>query len=180
MSSTRHALDNSTAKAVAEALGEELRQAREAKGWSRARFVDLLPSGIGERTVLAYEHGLRTLTVLRLMELCDVLDVTASTLLSRALQKAHAHLTNLDLRVDLRTLINDGSVTYRPMIQWAKNKLSNCPDGIAEVPPAAVAELANLMGHKHQDLAAYLARFTPETTPSSADDSVPAIYEAGT
>jgi hypothetical protein len=47
--------DEVTEKAVARALGEELRRAREAGEWSRAQFVRLLPSGIGDRTLLAYE-----------------------------------------------------------------------------------------------------------------------------
>jgi hypothetical protein len=42
-------------RVVSRAIGEELRRAREAGGWSRAQFVKLLPSGIGDRTLLAYE-----------------------------------------------------------------------------------------------------------------------------
>jgi hypothetical protein len=37
-------------KAFARAVGEELRRAREERGWSRARFVELLPSKIGGGT----------------------------------------------------------------------------------------------------------------------------------
>ncbi len=99
--------EDTTAKAIAVALGGELRRAREAMGLSRAQFVALLPSGIGERTLLAYEHGLRQVTVARLAELCDVLGVTPSTLLTEALQKARIHLANLVLRVDLQALIKD-------------------------------------------------------------------------
>ena len=99
--------EDTTAKAIAVALGGELRRAREVMGLSRAQFVALLPSGIGERTLLAYEHGLRQVTVARLAELCDVLGVTPSTLLTEALQKARIHLANLVLRVDLQALIKD-------------------------------------------------------------------------
>lgn len=37
--------DELTASAIARALGEELRRAREGRGWSRASFVKRLPSG---------------------------------------------------------------------------------------------------------------------------------------
>ena len=67
--------DEVPSKAFARAVGEELRRTREARGWSRAQFVKLLPSGVGERTLLAYEHGLRQLTVPRLNEISQVLEV---------------------------------------------------------------------------------------------------------
>jgi transcriptional regulator with XRE-family HTH domain len=160
-----------TAKTVSVAVGEELRRAREARGWSRAQFIAQLPSGIGERSLLAYEHGLRHLTILRLLELCYGLEVTAPTLLNQALQKARIHLANLVLRVDLRELVNDRSIKFRPMVHWAQNKLNKCPSGIAELTPSVVAELATFMGHEHRDLAVYLAKFTPETATDHADAS---------
>src|SRR5690349_10328107 len=83
-------------------LGEELRCAREALGWSRLQLVARLPSGIGERTLLSYEHGTRHLTALRLVELCYALGVDAPTLLRRALQRARIHIENLPLQVQLR------------------------------------------------------------------------------
>jgi hypothetical protein len=41
--------------AIKKAVGAALRRAREAEEWSRTEFVALLPSGIGERTLLSYE-----------------------------------------------------------------------------------------------------------------------------
>ncbi len=46
-------------RAISRAVGEELRRAREAKGWSRAQLVGMLPSGIGDRTLLSYEPAPR-------------------------------------------------------------------------------------------------------------------------
>jgi transcriptional regulator with XRE-family HTH domain len=155
-------LDEKTAGAIARAIGDELRRAREAGGWSRARFVARLPSRIGDRTLLAYEHGLRQLTVLRLLELCQGAGVGAPEVLARALQRAGIALANLTLRVDLRQLVVHGNERFRPMVQWARNKLNKCPDGVAELTPSAVVELADFMGCTHQDLAAHLARFLPE------------------
>jgi transcriptional regulator with XRE-family HTH domain len=154
--------DEKTAKAIARAIGDELRRAREAGGWSRSRFVARLPSGIGDRTLLAYEHGLRQLTVLRLLELCQGAGVGAPEVLARALQGARIALANLTLRVDLWQLVQHRNEKFRPMVQWARNKLNKCPDGVAELTPSAVIELADFMGCTHQDLATYLARFLPE------------------
>lgn len=151
-----------TEKAISRAIGEELRRAREATGWSRLQLVSRLPSGIGERTLLSYEHGTRHLTVLRFIELCRALSVAAPTLLNQALQRARIHLQNLVLQIDLRHLLNDRNEKFRPMHQWARNKLTENPDGVVELPPSSVRELATFVGCTYHELADYLARFIPE------------------
>jgi transcriptional regulator with XRE-family HTH domain len=154
--------DEAAVKALSRAIGEGLRRAREAKGWSRGQLVARLPSRIGDRTLLSYEHGTRHLTVIRLVELCRPLGVAAPTLLSDALQRARKELDNLVLRVALKNLINDDNVQFRPLRQWAKNKMNRCPDGIVELEPSAVEELADFVGYKASDLAKYLAKFVPD------------------
>lgn len=149
-------------KTTSRAIGEELRRARERNGWSRAQLVALLPSGIGDRTLLSYEHGTRHLTALRLIELCRALGVSAPTLLNQALQRAHIHLQHLTLRVNLTYLLNDRNEKFRPMHQWARNKLNDNPDGIAELPPSSVRELATLVGCKYADLTNHLTKFMPD------------------
>jgi transcriptional regulator with XRE-family HTH domain len=156
-------------EAIAKALGVELRRARERTGLSRAQMVARLPSGIGDRTLLAYEHGLRQLTIVRLVELTEGLGVGATTVLGQALQRAQIHLQNLTLRIDLRALLNDQNHRFRPLHQWARNKLNQCSGGIVEVMPAAVAEIALFLGCDHQDLATYLVRFTPEDAEPQED-----------
>jgi transcriptional regulator with XRE-family HTH domain len=158
-----------TEKAVARALGEELRRAREAGGWSRAQFVTRLPSGIGDRTLLAYEHGLRQLTIIRLLELAEALGVNAPAVLSQALQRARLHLQNLVLQVDLRRLLNANNTRFRPLVQWAKNRLNDAPEGVAELTPSAVREMAAFVGSTHHELARYLAKFIPQ--PAEDDDA---------
>jgi transcriptional regulator with XRE-family HTH domain len=156
-------------RAISRAVGEELRRAREAKGWSRAQLVGMLPSGIGDRTLLSYEHGTRHLTVLRLVELCRALGVAAPSLLNQALQRARIHLQNLVLQIDLRQLLADNSDTYRPMSQWARNKLAENPDGVVELAPSSVRELAAFVGCQHRGLANYLARFIPDELPDGVE-----------
>jgi transcriptional regulator with XRE-family HTH domain len=156
------ARDEAAEKTISRAMGEELRRAREAKGWSRTQLAARLPSGIGDRTLLSYEHGTRHLTVLRFIELCRALGAAAPVLLNQALQRARIHLQNLVLQVNLHFLLNDKSDKFRPMHQWARNKLNDNPDGVVELPPASVRELATFVGCEYEELARYLARFLPE------------------
>jgi transcriptional regulator with XRE-family HTH domain len=149
-------------KVISRAIGEELRRTREAKGWSRGQLVALLPSGIGDRTLLSYEHGTRHLTALRFIEICRTLGVAAPVLLNQAMQRARIHLQNLVLRIDLRFLLNDRSDKFRPMHQWARNKLNENPEGVVEVAPSSVRELATFVGCEYLELANYFARFLPD------------------
>lgn len=161
--------DDVTDRVISRAVGEELRRAREEKGWSRGHLVAKLPSGIGDRTLLSYEHGTRQLTVIRLIELCRALGVAAPSLLNQALQRARIHLQNLVLQIDLRQLLNDNSDKFRPMFQWARNKLTENPDGLVELAPSSIRELATFVGCTHHELANYLARFIPEIVQEDPD-----------
>jgi transcriptional regulator with XRE-family HTH domain len=157
-----------SAKVFSKVLGEELRRVREAREWSRAQFVARLPSGIGERTLLAYEHGLRQLTALRIIELCYVLGVDAPTLLGRALQRAQVHIETLPLTIDLEALLQDRTMSFRPLKQWALNTLNDHPDGVVEITPEVAKHLALFMGYSNEQMARYLARFLPDDTTYSS------------
>jgi hypothetical protein len=148
--------------AVTQGVGGELRCLREARGLSRLQVVSRLPSGIGDRTLLSYEHGTRQLTVLRLAELSWALGANAPTVLAYGLQRARLLLDHLTLAVDLRALLLDERVTFRPLAQWARNLLNDHPDGIVEVEPAVVRHLASFIGCTHSELAEHFARFTPD------------------
>lgn len=148
-------------KVISRAIGEELRRTREELGWSRAQLADRLQSGIGDRTLLAYEHGTRNLTALRFIEIGYTMETDPSKLMSRGLQRAHIRLENLALEVDLRALLHDRNDKFRPMHQWARNVLNAHPDGITEVEPAVVQNLALFIGCSYLDLASHLSRFTP-------------------
>lgn len=152
-------------KIFSRAIGTELRRAREALDMSRAKFVLGLPCGIGERTLLAYEHGLRMISIIRLVELCEHLKQSAPDLLARALQNTKLHLANLTLRVDVRKVINGRNMKFRPMVTWARNRLNDSPDGIVALTPSAIRELAAFVGQPHDDLARYLANLGPDVSP---------------
>lgn len=166
--------NNASEKVISQAIGKALREAREALNWSRGQLVACLPSGIGDRTLLSYEHGTRHLTVLRLLEIARVVGIPGPTLLTLALQKAEVELTNLVLQVDLKALLKNESVKFRPMIQWARNKLNKHPDGVVEVPPSIVEELANFAGYDYEDLAKHLAQFAPKEDSDTADTNTEA------
>jgi hypothetical protein len=148
--------------AITIAVGEELRCLREARHWSRLRLVEKLPSGIGDRTLLSYEHGTRQMTLLRLAELSWALDVAAPTVFSRGLQRAGLLIETLTIAVDLQALLADDRVTFRPLEQWAKNTLNDHPNGIAEVEPAVVKNLARCIGCTQRELTDHLLRFIPD------------------
>lgn len=149
-------------KAIQKAVGEELRRAREARGWSRVELADRLPSGIGDRTVLSYEHGTRELSFLRLLEICWALDVDLTSLVRTALQRARINLDKQAIHVDLRALSRDESVTYRSMVQWARNALNEYPDGTIELEPVVVKHLALSVGCDYHGLINHLARYIPD------------------
>lgn len=148
--------------AISRALGEELRRAREERGLSRVELAAMLPSGIGERTLLSYEHGTRRLTFLRFLEIGWALGVDPLALARQALQRARIQLDKLTLRVDLRALTRDESSTYRSVVQWARNTLNDHPDGVVEVEPVVVRHLAYSVGCDHRGLINHLARFIPD------------------
>lgn len=148
--------------AIAHALGSEIRRAREAGGWSRAQFVARLPSRISSRTYVAYELGARQLSIMRFLELCRELGIAAPVVLHQALLNARLELHNLVLHVDLRGLLADTSDRFRLIFDWARNRIPDASDGVVELPPVAVREMAALIGCSHLDLAQYLVEFTPD------------------
>lgn len=155
-------------EAISRALGDELRRVREGLGLSRDAFVCRLPSRIGSRTLLAYEHGYRLLTVVRFLGLCEGLAVSPPDLLAHALQRAEIHLSHLKLRVDLNKVLTERNMNFRPLVQWARNRLNHTPNGIIEVSPDAILELAAVVGHSQEDLTRYLCEFTPDPDPGEA------------
>jgi transcriptional regulator with XRE-family HTH domain len=146
-----------------QALGVELRHAREDKGWSRAELVAKLPSRIGERTLLSYEHGTRQMNLVRMHEICQALAITTPDLLRRAEERALRLLRDVPLRVDLHQLLTDKD-EFR-LHRWANNALAESADGIAEITPSAVEDIAVLLGIPPRELTAFLCRFSPREQP---------------
>jgi len=161
--------DLAVGKIVRRAIGSELRRARERCGWSRNELSNRLPSGVGERTILAYELGSRNLQMVRFIELCHALGVSASGLLTIALQRARVNLDNLVLLVDLWALLEDNSARARPLHPWARNKVHRLETRIAYVSPATVDELADCFSYDRQTLGDYLGTLVPAKHPPIDD-----------
>lgn len=151
-------------KALAKVLGQEIRREREARGWTRAELAEQLPSGIGERTLLSYEHGIRALSVVRLVEICRALGAATGELLDRALEKAR-DLRAFSLRVDLRALLRDHGPEFSAVHTWARNRLDDNPTPEVHLTPATVREMAAIIGLSHIDLADYLFKFVSDDLP---------------
>lgn len=143
---------------IAQALGAELRRLRGEKGWTRQELAERLPSGIGERTVLSYEHGMRNLLVLRLIELCRVLGEAPGVVLENALLRAELLLVDMTLYVDLNALLENSLPAYEAINPWARRRLQD-GDTIAELSPSSVRDMAYMAGYDHEQLAHYLNRF---------------------
>lgn len=155
-----------TDKAFARILGQEIRRAREARGWSRVQLVEQLPSGIGDRTLLSYEQGLRQLSVIRFVEISRALGVAASDLLARALEKAR-DLRAFSMKVNLRAVLRDQRTGFESVRRWAKNRMKSDPNTMMVLlAPPTIRELAVALDHTHIALAAYLAEFTTEDLPA--------------
>lgn len=146
-------------RVLAKVLGQELRLARETRGWSRSELARKLPSGIGDRTLLSYEHGIRTLSVARLVEISRALGVPASEILDHTLEKAR-DLRAFSIKVDLRRILRDERAEFEPVRLWAQNRLKDDPNAEVLLAPVTVREMAAVFGYTHAALAAYLVEFT--------------------
>jgi transcriptional regulator with XRE-family HTH domain len=154
-----------TDRAFSRILGQEIRRAREARGWTRVQLVEQLPSGIGDRTLLSYEQGIRHLSVIRFVEISKALGVAASELLARALEKAR-DLRAFSLRVNLRAVLRDQRDGFESVRRWARNRLKGDPSTEVLLAPMTIRELAVALDYSHAALAAYLAEFTTEDLPA--------------
>lgn len=73
-------------------LGDEIAELRRAKSWTQSDLAGQLTMSHGEtlhpKTIATYEQGVRMMTVLRLLELCHLLDGSAPGVLARAVKLA--------------------------------------------------------------------------------------------
>jgi transcriptional regulator with XRE-family HTH domain len=147
-------------------LGSRIREAREARGWTRLELCQRLPSGIGDRTLLSYEHGVRQLSVVRIVEICKALGNDPGALLNLAVRDTDNYHT-APMPIDLPALIGDTTEDYPAVHAWAKSRLEDAfgETGVVVVAPAVVETLARVTGCPHRTLAAYLTNFLARDPP---------------
>lgn len=149
--------------AVAHAIGEELRRARESAGWTRADLVARMPSDIHVQTLATYERGVRQCTVGRLVEICKTMGASAPDLLRWAVQRAEIDLPTIGLEVDLDAMLRSKEPELLPLRRWARGRLNDDPDsGIAHLEWPVVQEMARLFDIPRAELVGYLIMFTPQ------------------
>jgi transcriptional regulator with XRE-family HTH domain len=143
------------------ALGQEIRAAREDRGLSRAELVERLHASIQSQTLATYEQGTRQCTVLRFVEICQAIGVSAPDVLTSALNKARVDLRTLTLRVDVSALAStDDEGTISQLRQWAQNLLRWYPASpVAELTPAEIAQMAIVCDVAHEDMTTLLLNF---------------------
>jgi transcriptional regulator with XRE-family HTH domain len=153
---------------ISQELGRRLRHLRESRGWTRPELARRLPSKITEHTLLTYEHGIRHLTFVRLVELCRALRVPTSDLVQVTMQQTGVDLEILSIRVDLRAVIRDDEAEFELVQRWAANRLADEPEGggVVRLIPDVVREMAAVVGCSHSTLVTYMVRFTPDVEPA--------------
>jgi transcriptional regulator with XRE-family HTH domain len=161
------ALVGVTDGAIARLLGDELRRARDAIGLTRQQLIDKMNSDIHPQTLASYENGIRQCTVVRLVEICRALGVTAPDVLSLSLQRAKEELYTLTLRVDLIALLRDKDTAFDQVRGWARMRIANAGSSpeVARLEPPAIREMAFIFGIPRAELTEYLAAFTPSSAP---------------
>lgn len=164
---TEHVGDEMPDEAIARALGEELRLTREAQGLNRTEVVQRMDVNLSAQALANYEYGIRPCTVVRLVQICQALRVSAMSLLGLALQRARIDPYTNELQIDLRALAEDNQAELKPLHRWAQNRLAADMDdsGVARLDQSVVEELAFLVGISRSDFVRRLLAFTPSVVP---------------
>lgn len=150
-----------------QAIGEELRRARDTIGWTRAELAERLPFGIHVQTLAGYERGTVQCTVSRFVALCETMGVSAPDALAWAMQRAEIDLPTTGLQVDLRAVIADKAAELLPLRRWARKRLQDDlgGTGVARLEWAVVQEMATMFGIDRAEFVTCLVRFTPRPVP---------------
>lgn len=119
-------------KVISRAVGEEMRRTREAKGWSRNYLVTRLPSGIGARTLLSYEHGTRHLTLLRFIEVCRALGVVLFSVVTGVMDSTVDDKLILDNPCKAKTIRRPTSPAVEVKDIWPEERVKAVCEGMEE------------------------------------------------
>lgn len=76
-----------TRRRFLQALGQELKSARDQIGLSRPAFIECLDTYPSVASLTAYESGQRVVPVLTFLDICEACDVKPAVLLSKARQR---------------------------------------------------------------------------------------------
>jgi transcriptional regulator with XRE-family HTH domain len=135
------------------ALGAELRQVRDRNGWTRGVLKSRLPFDVAVPTIGTWEHGLRSISAERLVQLCDALGDPVEDVLARVRARTIPRGLALDLSAAARARLH-------PIRAWARCWIHEHPDRhpVVTLDPAAVGWLARLCATTPDGLVRRLAK----------------------
>ncbi|WP_406633344.1 helix-turn-helix domain-containing protein [Amycolatopsis sp. WGS_07] len=140
-------------------LGDALREQRRRRGLTRAAMSALLGGDVAPSTVAAYENGIRHCSVLRLVQLCAVLDTTAHEILARVGERGP--YDDEALLVDLRRVRCDPDAP-EPLRRWASVLVDQHVNPYRELRGGSLPALGTLTGTDPGELRRILARARAE------------------
>lgn len=151
---------------IRRAIGEEIRRAREATGWTRKEFAERLPFDVHVQSIAGYEGGTVQCTTARFVELCETLGVSAPDLIAWAMQRAKVSLPLIGIQVDLHAVIADKSKELLALRRWARRRLEiDDSNGVARLSWETVQEMGYMFGFGVYDFVKRVTAFTPQPVP---------------
>lgn len=156
--------------AIVRAVGEELRRVRTGAGWSRPELVKRMKKRVPVNTYACYEQGLRQCSIPRLVEICQVLGVSALEVLGLAFQRLELDMEETMVRIDLRKIIEDDRDELHQLRQWACHRMqedaiavNSCEPAVVRLRWDVVKEMGKCCGLSPMRLRRYIRDFTPES-----------------
>ncbi|WIX85747.1 hypothetical protein [Amycolatopsis sp. DG1A-15b] len=125
---------------LAHAVGAELQQQREDRGWSRAAFAAWCNNQVKARTLITWEEATRSMSLRQLGDASRLYLIRPSDLLARAERRIG---WNPDLAVDLTTLAATQIDALRPAARWAQQQLHTGEPPFRGLNPDDLARLAD-------------------------------------
>lgn len=140
-------------------LGEELRNLRRKRGWTRKELNRHLQSDISLQTLATYELGTRQCSVVRLVELCLAMDEPPADLLARVHRRVFTDEPG-KVRLDLAKIVADEQPELLSLRRWAEDRLRQpgCAREIGLDQPA-LDRMAELCGLSPGELVTRLRAF---------------------
>lgn len=151
-------------------LGDELRQARNALGWTRKQMLDQMypdddDEAVSLQTLATYELGTRRMSVDRLVAMCAALRQQPDELLLRAITRTFG--TGRRIVIDLAALARTTDPRLQHLQRWATVRAQQRPQGKAPIESLdydALTALANVAGTTEYQLLQALRDLNGATT----------------
>ncbi|WP_103343790.1 hypothetical protein [Amycolatopsis sp. CA-126428] len=125
---------------LAHAVGEELQQQRESRGWSRPALATWSGDRALARTLRTWEKATRSMSLRQLATASKIYQLRPSELLARAERRIR---WDPDLAVDFIALAATQHDALRPAARWARQQLNAGEPAFRALSPGDLAALAD-------------------------------------